>query len=235
MNFDFDTKVFNNPTAMQPELFSNILKEAISKFVPHKTITFHPKDQPWCNRYTRLLLRKKNRNYQFFKKVNKDFLNHINCAQTNQDFVTRLSNKRNKALKKSKESCKASLQANRRAKTAFYNSVNATMNNPNLSPKRKFSILLKLMKTNKVSSTPPLIENDQVINDPETKSNLFNSFFASKSMVHGNNDASPILEKLLNTNSLNSFNTSPYELSKILEDLKNPVFHTVAYQANSCL
>ena len=138
--------------------------------------------------------------------------------------ATKLASKRTKALKKSKISSKASFQANKRAKTAFFNNVNATMNNPNLSPKRKFNILLKLMKNNKVSTTPPLIENDDTINDPKTKSNLFNEHFASKSKVCGNNDASPILDKIQNIDSLSSLNTSPYELSKILEDLKKSNF-----------
>ena len=78
-------------------------------------------------------------------------------------------------------------QANRRAKTAFYNSVNATMQNQNLSPKRKFSILLNSMKNNKISTTPTIIENDEAINDPKEKSNIFNNYFASESTVNGLN------------------------------------------------
>ena len=78
-SYNFETTVFQHPIAMQAELFSNVLIEAFSQFVPQKTVTFHPKDQPWCNTYTRLLLRKKNRNYQMFKKVNTDYLNYIGC------------------------------------------------------------------------------------------------------------------------------------------------------------
>ena len=223
-NYDFETHVFSHPTVLQAENFSNVLVEAISLFVPTKTIKFHPKDQPWCNAYTRLLLRKKNRNYQIYKKVNTTYHNYVNGNDISTEMATKLASKRTKALKKSKISSKASFQANRRAKTAFFNNVNATMNNPNLSPKRKFNILLKLMKNNKVSTTPPLIENDDTINDPKTKSNLFNEYFASKSKVCGNNDASPILDKIQNIDSLSSLNTSPYELSKILEDLKKSNF-----------
>ena len=31
-------------------------------FVPSKTVMIKPSDQSWCNKFTRLLLRKKNRN-----------------------------------------------------------------------------------------------------------------------------------------------------------------------------
>ena len=71
--------------------------------------------------------------------------------------------------------------ANRRAKSAFYNTVNCTMNNHSISAKKKFSILLRLMKNNKFSGISPLNENDIIINDPKNKSEIFNNFFASKS------------------------------------------------------
>ena len=100
-------------------------------------------------------------------------------------------NKRKRAFKKSKEASKISDQANKRAKKNFYNSVNATMSNHNLSPKKKFGILLKLMKNNKISSPQTLIEDDSPINDPKQKSNIFNSYFASKSTVTGSNDLYP--------------------------------------------
>ena len=44
------------------------------------------------------------------------------------------------------------------------------------------------MKNNKCSSTPPLVDDDRVVNDPYEKSNIFNSFFASKSSVPNHND-----------------------------------------------
>ena len=66
--YDFKSLVFNEPTKDQPEKFTDMLTEAFSKFVPSKTITLHLQDQPCSNSYTRLLLRKRNRNYQIYKK-----------------------------------------------------------------------------------------------------------------------------------------------------------------------
>ena len=70
------------------------------------------------------------------------------------------------------------------------------MNNTSISAKKKFNILQKLMKNNKFSSTPPLIEDGETIHEPNKKSEIFNSFFASKSSVQGHNDDPPYLQKL---------------------------------------
>ena len=61
-----------------------------------------------------------------------------------------------------------------------YNSVNATMHSSNISAKKKFSILTKLIRTQKVSSVPPIIENGEVITDSQEKANIFNNFFCRK-------------------------------------------------------
>ena len=64
---DYESLVFSLPVCDQAEAYSNILIQAREKFVSTKTIVIRPCDQPWVNSYTRLLLRKKNRNYQIFK------------------------------------------------------------------------------------------------------------------------------------------------------------------------
>ena len=62
------------------------------------------------------------------------------------------------------------------------------MNNNSVSAKKKFSILLRLMKNNKFSGISPLNENNGIIHDPQMKSEIFNDFFASKSRVNGSDD-----------------------------------------------
>ena len=146
-----------------------MLTEALAKFVPTKYIKLRPFEAPWNNSYTRLLLRKKNRNYSIYRKYETEYKNILNTTSTNQEMVTRLLNKRNNALKKSRNSVNESCKANRRAKVAYSNSVNSVLTNPSISAKKKFAILLKLMKNNKISSTPPLIENEHIINDPKEK------------------------------------------------------------------
>ena len=64
--FDFSKAVFDFPVKDQPQKFTDTLKSIIKTYVPEKTICLKPNTVPWCNTYTRLLLRKKNRNYKLF-------------------------------------------------------------------------------------------------------------------------------------------------------------------------
>ena len=176
-NYDFESTVFNQPTIKQAEIFTNILQDAFSQFVPSKTVLVRPSDQSWCNRFTRLLLRKKNRNYNFYKKCELDYRNVLKQSNQNPELVTKLLNKRNKAHSKARDSANESNKANRRAKQNFYNSVNNTLRNSDLSAKKKFSILFKLMKNNKFTNIPSLIDNNSIINDPLEQSNIFNKIF----------------------------------------------------------
>ena len=112
---------------------------------------------------------------------------YITISQNKNDsttnILTRCLAKKSKAYTKSRDAANASNLANRRAKYAFYNSINSTMNNCNISAKKKFGILLNLMKNNKFSGMSPLNEDGEIINDPKAKGQIFNTFFASKSKV----------------------------------------------------
>ena len=71
--FDFE-KILSKPVEEQAEAITAVLTDAFSQFVPVKNVIIRSNDQPWVNSYTRLLLRKKNRNYQLFKKINSKYL-----------------------------------------------------------------------------------------------------------------------------------------------------------------
>ena len=189
--------------------------------MPSKTIVVRASDQPWVNSYTRLLLRKKNRNYQFYKKVNNSYINALSKHGDQSLVVTRLFEKRKVAKSKANISSQESTNANRRAKQAFFNTVTSTMHNFHISAKKKFSILSKLMKNNKISSIPPIIENDHVITDPQQKAEIFNSFFASKSSVSNAQDPALELPPRNDINgNLSNINTSPIEIAKLCRDIK---------------
>ena len=96
-NFDNTVFVFNQPTTKQAEIFTNILHDAFAQFVLSKTVLVRPSDQSWCNRLTRLLLRKKNRNYNFYKKCELDYKNILKQPNPNLELTTKLLTKRNKA------------------------------------------------------------------------------------------------------------------------------------------
>ena len=201
--------MFSHPTVIQAEIFDKILIDAFSQFVPCKTVIIRPNDQPWSNTYTRLLLRKKNRNYLIYKKINDYYNCLLNKTNTSPEILTRYLAKTKKSHSKARDAANASNLTNRRSKIAFYNTVNATMNDYSISAKKKFSILLKLMKNNKFSGISPLNENNDVIHDSKTKSEIFNDFFASKSQLNDQNEDPPPLEKKDNVPNISKVNTSP--------------------------
>ena len=137
--------MFSHPTELQADLYTNVLTNAFSLFVPCKTFQIRPDDQPWANSYTRLLLRKKNRNYRFYKKYNSQYNFLLSQQNIDHEILTKYENKKNKAYSKARQSANQSTNANKRAKLAFFNSVNSTMTNYSISAKKKFNILQKLM------------------------------------------------------------------------------------------
>ena len=218
---DFDAKVFSKPVLEQAEAMTDVLTSAFNTFVAVKSVTIRSNDQPWVNSYTRLLQRKKNRNYQFYKKVNGKYLAAVSNGTLSDQILTKLSAKREKAFQESKESSIESTNANRRSKEAFFNTVNSTMHNPSISAKKKFSILSKLMRNNKVSHVPPIVENGNIVTDSEVKSNIFNNFFASRASVDGAEDVAPNLPPKEDIfESLTTFNTSYIEVAKLCRDIK---------------
>ena len=217
-NYDFENILFSHPVLDQCKIFTNILTQGFSKFVPTKTVTIRPFDAPWCNKYTRLLLRKKNRNYLLYKKCVTEYNRVVNGNNPPPDVVTRLLKRKESACKKSRLSANQSLKANNRVKANYNNSVNSLLSNPSISAKKKFGILIKLMKNNKSSSTPPLIEQDDTVNDSKEKSNIFNIFFASKSTVPNFNDPPPNLVQKEGISKLGAVNT------KIIRNLKKSIF-----------
>ena len=218
--FDFETNVFSYPLTEQPKRMTNILTGVFQQFVSSKEVEIRPNAPAWTNSYTRLLQRRKNRNYTLYKKANAKYLKAQANVSVSTEILTTLFNKKSLAYDKSHESRNNSTNANRRANKAFYNSINSTMNNPNISAKKKYGILTKLMKNQKVSTIPPLIDNDQTITDPKLKSDLLNQHFASKSTVPCPNDIPPQLNKFNVQSDLSQINTSPIELSKIIRSMK---------------
>ena len=109
----------------------------------------------------------------------------MNKHGVSEELVTRLTDKKKCASKRARSSSNESTKANLRAKNAFFNTVNSTMSNYEISAKKKFSILTKLMKNQKTSNIPPLIQGNTVINDSKIKSEHLNDIFVSKAQFKG--------------------------------------------------
>ena len=88
-----------------------------------------------------------------------DYKNILNSNNPRPELVTRYLNRRNKALDKYRQSANESCKANRRVKNSYNNTVNSLLHNPSITAKKKFGILLKLMKNSQTlifhGSCPP--------------------------------------------------------------------------------
>ena len=81
-------------------------------FVTCKTVRIRQNDQGWGNTFTRLLLCKKNRNYQLFKKANSNYNFVISQPNTPHNIVTKYLAKKNKAFSKARLAANESTKAN---------------------------------------------------------------------------------------------------------------------------
>ena len=106
--YDFENQVFSLPVQDQADRYSQILISCFDQFVPKKTVFLKPHSIPWCNTYTRLLLRKKNRNYKFFKKVSNKYSISMNNPNIPQEISIQLLNKKIKAQTNFKTASKES-------------------------------------------------------------------------------------------------------------------------------
>merc|ERR1712237_110220 len=217
---DYESRVFSLPTINQADAYSDILTDAFLKFVPSKLITIRENDQPWLNSFTRLLIRKKNRNYALLRRATVKLNTASNSPNVSPEFITKLTNKKTNFYNKYRESLKTPSTANKRAKTNFFSTVNSTLKNHEISAKKKFSILTKLMNNCKNSNISTIIEDGSHITDPADKAELFNNFFANKATVDNSDDEVPHLEPKNVNITLTEFNTSPIELAHIMRNIK---------------
>ena len=118
-NIDYNTKVFSLPIIEQADAYSDILIEAFNRLVPSKLITIRESDQPWLNKFTCLLIRKKNRNYALLRRATVKLTTANSTPNVSPDFITQLTNKKNTCYNKYREYLKDSSTANRRTKLFF--------------------------------------------------------------------------------------------------------------------
>ena len=101
------------------------------------------------------------------------------------------------------------------------------MDNPNMAPKKKFELLERITNTGKSSNVKPLIDNDQMINNPKLKSKVFNAHFAYKSTIINSSDTGLHLDEVDTQTTLEKIYTSKYELGPHIKEM-SLITHLVA-------
>ena len=202
------------------EALTSHLRLGLDKYVPK--IKFRPRDVdvPWSNVIIRRILRKKNKAYKIYRQTLSAF-KLLRPTDINYNTMSiRVFHKHGLF----KEASKNYKKQSRAEKNKYFSTLKNIWNNPNISSRKKFSILKKLTKTNKNASIPPLSDAGEVIDDPVAKANLFNRFFTEKSQVNRPNDNPPNLEKFETNDSFENINTSHFEIGPIIKSLKSSNF-----------
>ena len=93
-----------------------------------------------------------------------------------------------------------------------------------INPAISARMLTKSTNYQNFSRISCLIEHDQIINDPRTKSDLLNNHFASKSTVNNPNEEVPLLDPITDITKGDTLNTSTIETARIISLTKKSQF-----------
>ena len=208
--------IYDNDVDMMAETFSSKLVEIRNTCVPNKEIKILEKDKPWFNNLVKNKLRKSNRLFKAYKKLNITFT----ATPANGTTKTRLGSLVTSAHEKYSLAKKDYEKCARQAKTQYLHNLKKTLLNPGVSSKKKFKILSRTMNTSKNTCIPPLIDGGDVINKPDEKASVFSKFFAAKATLRNFDDPAPEPDGQPSNNTIDGVLTSYYEMGPIIRSLK---------------
>ena len=151
--YAFERKTINEKV----QVFSEVLTNILSNFVPHKLLKFNYKQHPWMNLQISSFLRKRAKLTKLFYKYLSVSLKELLMIKSTECSNLMLTVKENYQKKMAEK-----------------------LDNPFTDPKAYWSILNNFLGKKKTPNIPPLILNDFLFSDFTTKANLFNNFFASQ-------------------------------------------------------
>jgi hypothetical protein len=201
--------------------FTDKLLKARDAHIPSKEVTLREKDKPWLDAEVRRFLTKRNLQYKKFRKAT----NRANCEKSNNPadnarLLSEASSESDKYTKIRNDYKRFAKQAKRN----YFKSVKDTMENPDISSRKKFGMLERLTNTGKNACVPPLIDKDTVSHDPKEKANIFNKHFMAKARVEGPDDEPPFLEPIQTKDNLTNIVTGHLELGQLLSNMKTADF-----------
>jgi len=137
--------------------FKSLFMDTCKSFIPTKSVTIRPRDEPWMTNDVRKMLRKRGRAYKKWKnKPTNVNLEHYN------------------------ETCISAEAAKHQAKEVYYTRLSNQLLNPATSTKQFWRLTKELYGTKIKSGVPPLIKDGIVHSTAESKCKLFNEHFAKR-------------------------------------------------------
>ena len=196
--------------------FTNKLVEIRDTCVPNKEFKIFEKDRPWFTSLVKNKLRKSNRLYKAYKKLNETF----SKTHPHDPNKAKLGETVTNAHDNYKSAKKDYVKCARQAKTQYLRNLKKTLLNPGVSSKKKFKILSRTMNTGKNAHIPPLIDNGRVIHKPNEKANILSEYFSAKATLNNPEAPAPQPEGPTPGTSLDGLLTSHYEVGPIIRSLK---------------
>ena len=127
----------------------------MKNFIPFDDKLIKPKDPPWITRNIKAFYNKYKGKFKQFVRNGSQIGQKAAIDALKQQYTTMVEQSQEKYLK----------------------SLGETLANPETGPKKYWTALKKLLKKNKTSIIPPILQDDMFITDTEQKCNVFNEYF----------------------------------------------------------
>lgn len=174
------------------ELISVILHEHIR----NKTVVIRPGDKPWMSNEVRRAFRNRDREFKRYKRVQSD---------TNK-FRFQLARRDANRLK-------------REAIQRYEQNIVDKLSNPNLDPKKFWSLSKSVLGSKSLHTIPPLVCDGRIISDITQKAEVFNTLFASHMKLDSTRPVSlPNFQSLCEA-KLDIIQTEENEVLKLLQSV----------------
>ena len=173
------------------DLISMILRD----LVPNKKVIIRPKDKPWMSNEVRRAFRRRNREYNRYKRIPTDYNRmkfHIARREANR-------------LK-------------RDAMKRYESSIVNKLSNPNLDVKKFWSLTKGLLGSKSHHSIPPLTDRGITVSDDVHKAELFNELFSSHMKLDSTQSNLPDFHFLCDV-KLDSIQTDETEVLKLFQSV----------------
>ena len=130
-------------------LFNKTIKNVLSNYIPHKTITCDDKDPPWFNKNIKQLIQEKSNTYKSYilSDINPRIFSKVPKTSLNVQVLP--------------------------YKEKYYLRISKKLMDPANSPNAHWSILKTLLNNKKISCIPPLFHQGKYLTDFKKKAELF--------------------------------------------------------------
>ena len=166
-------------------------------YVPNKYITIDDKDPVWMNEIIKSKIKTKN---LLFKQ-------YIQNGRFESDlvFLQALITEINELISSTRN--------------VYYENLAKKLNNPLLQVKTYWSILKTFYNEKNIPLIPPLLVDNNFVPDIQTKTNIFNTFFAEQCTPLNNSSVLPVNQTFLTQSRLNFINLNEDEILKVIRAL----------------